>query len=231
MRPIAFFCLMILLSSGFPSCTFEKKEETDCIAYVKKNTMEAFSDFRVEDNRVYLEGNRNTKLPAGDIAVTLWGGCRLGFFAVSYSRRVEQEEFKPEFDFSEVDMIELQTTSYTRENDSLKIVYEQIMQDFNREKYSCSIYYDLPAWSFTKLQHPETHIGFTRHFTQHIGSKPMLLQYPFIRINEFVFTDMRKKGLLKDEDTVYVNCGGSRGGYSYRKASDFDTKTLKKLTE
>ena len=227
MKLITALCLIILLSAGFSSCTFER-EETDCVAYIKKNMMEPFSDFRVENNAVQLIGNRNTKIPAGEVAVTLWGKSRFGYSVISYWRRIQQGEFKPQFDFSEVDLIELATLGrmYSKGEDSLRIVYDQILQDFKREKYSCSIYYDLPAWSFTKLQHPETQIGFTRHISQHIGNRPMLLKYPFIRINEFVFTDIRKKGILKEGDTIYVNCGGR--GYNYRTLSEFDVKKLKK---
>lgn len=228
MKLITTLCLIVLLSAGFSSCKFER-EEKDCVAYIKKNMMEPFSDFRVENNSVRLIGNRNAKIPAGDVAVTLWGESRFGYSVISYWRRIQQSEFKPQFDFSEVDLIELPSLGrmYGKGKDSLRIVYDQIMQDFKREKYSCSIYYDLPAWSFTKLQHPETQVGFTRHFSQHIGgSRPMLLKYPFIRINEFVFTDIRKKGILKKEDTIYVNCGGR--GYNYQTLSDFKVKNLKK---
>lgn len=219
-------CLTCLLLSGFSSCEFERKEE-NCIAYVKKNTMEPFSDFVVKNGRVQLAGNVNAKLPVGEIDITLWGESKFGLFEISYWRRIEQQEFKPEFDFSEVGIIELLTegTSYTQQDDSLKIIYDQIMQDFKREKASCSISFDLPAWCFGKLQHPETHIGFTRHFSQHIGSRPMLLKYPFIKINEFVFTDMKKKGILEMEDTVYLNCGGR--GYNYRKVGELNLKSLK----
>lgn len=228
MKLIPLLCLIILLLAGFSSCKSER-EETDCVAYIKKNMMEPFSDFRVENNRVQLIGNRNTKIPAGDVVVTLWGPSRFGYSVISYWRRIEQGEFKPQFDFSEVDVIELSSLGrmYGKGKDSLRIVYDQIMQDFKREKYSCSIYYDLPAWSFTKLQHPETHVGFARHFSQHISeSRPMLLKYPFIKINEFVFTDIKKKGILTEKDTIYVNCGGR--GYNYQTFSEFNVKKLKK---
>ncbi|MNK00335.1 hypothetical protein D3C87_181190 [compost metagenome] len=229
MRPIALFCLVSLLITGFSSCTFER-EETDCIAYVKKNTMEPFSDFRVENNRVHLLGNRNRKLPAGDVMVSLRGSSESGLFVINYWRRMQQQEFKPEFDFSEVDQIDLLTAgkNYTWENDSVRVIYDQIMQDPVKKVSSCWIYFDLPAWSFEKLQHPETRVGFTRHFTQRISNNPMLLRYPFINTSRFVFWDLRKKRFLTDEDTVYVNCGGTgKGGYSYRKAGDLDVKILK----
>lgn len=227
MKFISALCLIVLLSASFSSCKFKQKEK-DCVAYIQKNMMKPFSDFRVENNSVQLVGNRNAKIPAGDVAVTLWGRSRFGYSVISYWRRIQQGEFKPEFNFSEVDLIELPSMGrmYGKGEDSLRIVYDQILRDFKREKYSCSIYYDLPAWSFTKLQHPETRVGFTRHFSQHIGSRPMLLEYPFVKINEFVFTDIKKKGILKEEDTIYVNCGGR--GYNYRTLSGFDVKKLKK---
>lgn len=128
MKLITALCLIILLLAGFSSCKFER-EETDCVAYIKKNMMEPFRDFRVENNSVQLIGNRNTKIPAGDVVVTLWGPSRFGYSVISYWRRIEQSEFKPQFDFSEVDVIELPSLGrmYGKGRDSLRIVYDQIM--------------------------------------------------------------------------------------------------------
>lgn len=216
----------LLLMSIFSSCGEQKTPQRSVkvdeeIVYVKKTFMKPFSGYEIKDGKVHLSSPYNNVLPAGQLQVALEGTCPKGDCYLIFERDVGDQQMNYTFDFNDLDRLGINQVVYSKGKDSIRSYYDMVIKFIEKRTLYVTVFYELPAICEKVLPNPESKVGFQRHFSQEFGGRNRILIRPYIRLNSFLLTDLRKKGLIREDQKAYCN-DGTGTAYRYRKISDLN---------
>jgi hypothetical protein len=197
------------------SCSNEKKEQKHCTYYLKKRLIHEFSGIHLNDDGSFKLNSKNYFYPVGNLQVILECETENSDFYLFYEKEILAQPFNGIFTLENLFRIEQsknnENASWEINQKDFKKKSREFVKILKKSFISVDIRFNIPAICTKTLPYKEFKNGFTNPLSQSISQEYQKLIFnDYIKLNQFVFNDLKSKGLILNQDTIYERCLGSR---------------------
>lgn len=209
-----YFSFILLVFILLFSCSNEIKEQKHCTYYLKKRLIHEFSEIHLNDDGSFKLNSKNYFYPVGNLQVILECETQNSNFYLFYEKEILTQPFNGNFTLENLVRIEQsknnENTSWVINQKDFKKKSREFIKIIKKSFKSVDIRFDIPAICTKTLPYKEFKNGFTNPLTQSISKDySKLIFNDYIKLNQFVFNDLKSKGLILNRDTIYERCLGS----------------------